>query len=689
MKKKLIIITSILLFLVSIYIYNKQNNSNTYKVNLSKFERSNNNTNAASTTKGINDALLYAKNNRYTKVVLPKGIYAIDTSISTPISMSDGSKSWTQNAKGIVVPSGIELILTGCTLQMIPTDDPYYSVISISNTNNTKITGGTILGDRDTHDYGHRINSTGTELELGSFDNSTGNTSNNDNMVRTKNYIDNFNGNTLPNEFYIIPLENTTKNTVDGGVRYIYCYDSNNNYLGIATGSNGFISKATLLPNTAKIKISFKDEKRLDAKYFISNNMTYFTHEFGNGINITASNNTTIDGTTIKDMIGDCITTFAPPVNVTVDNLKILNCTLENSRRQGISFVATGENYLVQGCNIGNINGVDPQAGIDIENYNYIRNIVIDKSNFYNNRKLDIINYNGNDIEIKNSNFDGTIGSTYGWNMNIHDNEMIFKNSSDNPKLHNATFILNTNKTDDNNAYFKIDNNIIKDYPSGGSIANLALSEFTNNKVYNTKELNISSTTHSNYFENSSLWYSSNTVTNEIFNNSTISIKHTNLNPNFNNCQFNNSLYRPALTSTSTIKDSTIINNSRSFGDTSAWWDLRNTIVFDNCDITTKYTSNIPFLNNHASNTFFRYCRLNLSRYTFCVNYGGIEFDNCDISFNNLNTDSSIVDFDKLGTNNKTNYWKFDNCTISSELPLRVNSNNLNNNTFQNNIILN
>ena len=91
--------------------------------------------------------------------------------------------------------------------------------------------------------------------------------------------------------------------------------------------------------------------------------------------------NIKIDGVTIKNCVGDCICTTAPPLKVTVDNLEVVNCTLENSRRQGISFVATGENYLIKGCNIGRINGTDPQCGIDFEHYDYVRNAVFETKN--------------------------------------------------------------------------------------------------------------------------------------------------------------------------------------------------------------------------------------------------------------------------------------------------------------------
>lgn len=358
-----------------------------YVIELDKFKISNDNTNAKDTTEGINKALEYAKNEGYKTVKLPDGHYSIDTSVVSPIVLSDGENEWTHNRQGIVMQSDMELVMTGVVLEMIPTDDPYYSIFTISNCNNSKVIGGTILGDRYDHNYGMTINRIGDELESGAFDDNTGLPIDDDTKVRTKDFIDNFNGNKLPEKFVLSVLENTTKNTVDGGVRYIYCYDEDENYIGIATGGNGFLSRTQLLPGTKKIKVAFKDEKRLDAVYYITTEDIYPTHEFGTGITITDSNNIEIRNVTIKDTTGDCIGTSAPPLEVTVDNVKIIDCTLENARRQGISLVATGENYLIQGCNIGKINGVDPQSGIDIEHYDYVKNVLIEDSNFYDNKK--------------------------------------------------------------------------------------------------------------------------------------------------------------------------------------------------------------------------------------------------------------------------------------------------------------
>lgn len=250
--------------------------------------------------------------------------------------------------------SDLTLDLTDCTLDMESVEEPYYSIITISNCKNSTIIGGIIIGDRDEHDYGMRINEFGNVFKSGDIDAATGKYIKDDEKVVTKDYINTYvdwytkKGKELPNEFSIIPLWNTTMNTVDGGCAYIYCYDEDNNYLGVAEGENGYSQKRTLLEGTKKIKISLRGEKKLDSVVALTTRDLYQTDEFGKGIVITDSDTIEINGTTVQDCIGDCIGTSAPPLKVTVYNLKIIDCTLENSSRQGISFVATGENYMVK-----------------------------------------------------------------------------------------------------------------------------------------------------------------------------------------------------------------------------------------------------------------------------------------------------------------------------------------------------
>ena len=106
--------------------------TSTYVIPLENFGIYNDDTNPTSTTEGINSALLYAKSKGYKRVKLPSGIYSIDTSVVNNIELHGiNGYNWTQRRKGISMQSDMEFIIEGATLKMIPTYDPYYSIISI------------------------------------------------------------------------------------------------------------------------------------------------------------------------------------------------------------------------------------------------------------------------------------------------------------------------------------------------------------------------------------------------------------------------------------------------------------------------------------------------------------------------------------------------------------------------------
>ena len=91
-------------------------------------------------------------------IKLPKGHYSINTSVTNPIELKDKEGStWIHNRQGIVMESNLTLDLTDCTLEMVSVEDTYYSIIAVSNWKNSTIIWGTIIGDRNKHDYGMRV----------------------------------------------------------------------------------------------------------------------------------------------------------------------------------------------------------------------------------------------------------------------------------------------------------------------------------------------------------------------------------------------------------------------------------------------------------------------------------------------------------------------------------------------------
>lgn len=652
-----------------IIIFNyKKNSTNIYVIDLVKFGIKNDNTDGIATTKGINDGLRYAKSNGFSKIKLPPGTYAIDmTEIQAknvmPYEPQYGGGMWTHNCTGIVLPSNIEFDISNCILKLVPNDKTDYSIVTFSQSDNSKLIGGLVQGDKYTHNYGLKINWDETSLESGDFNATTGEPIDDATKVRLKDYITEFTpGESLPSSFYICPFDDTTVNSVDGGVKYVYCYDINNKFLGVLGG--GFISVVTLLSGTAKIKISFKNEKRLDAKYYLTKKMSHYTYEFGFGITFTDTHNNVINTTEVKECTGDCICTTPPPCTVTVDNLTIIGCTLEDSRRQGISFTSVGTGCIVKDTKIGKISGIDPQCGIDFETEGgKITNTIIDNCEFYDNKKWDIINYNSLQIEIKNSEFTGAVATTYGTTMNIHDNKFKFKNREKNDKIFEFSGVQSINDG------IYIYNNTFED---GGCDLRGKDNKFYNNTLNNCKNalIILGDYVYDNKYYGGSVRYGGNDTnyTGEKYyncsigceNNGTLDADNNKINyRTLTNCEFNDCIVSGANTlKIFTIQNSLIYNNTISFYNSRGY-----NVTLDQCNITTEYSSNIPFIKMMSGNILYKSCTMNLGISQFLgLNYGNFTMDNCTVIFNNGFGDGNNAIFytnvTGTGNFNNNNYYK-------------------------------
>ena len=74
-----------------------------YDIDINLFGISNDNTNATSTTEGINKALIQAKSEGYNRARLPQGHYAIDTGITKQLILNPNTDAFRINAKGIII----------------------------------------------------------------------------------------------------------------------------------------------------------------------------------------------------------------------------------------------------------------------------------------------------------------------------------------------------------------------------------------------------------------------------------------------------------------------------------------------------------------------------------------------------------------------------------------------------------
>ncbi len=124
--------------------------------------------------------------------------------------------------------------------------------------------------------------------------------------------------------------------------------------------------------------------------------------EWGMGINIDNSTNIKIRGLSVESCWGDCVYVG------NAERVIIQNCTLKDSRRQGISITAAND-VKIKNCRISGIKGTAPEYAIDVEpNKNdTCRNIRIEK-NYISDCQGGILSWGGaqgasvNTIVIKN-----------------------------------------------------------------------------------------------------------------------------------------------------------------------------------------------------------------------------------------------------------------------------------------------
>lgn len=101
--------------------------------------------------------------------------------------------------------------------------------------------------------------------------------------------------------------------------------------------------------------------------------------EWGSGISIRGSRNVYIKDVNVSDMWGDGIYVGNTSKQNYSEDIKIINSTLNNNRRQGITIVSA-RNLEILDAVITNTNGTSPQCGIDIEPNNptqFLENIKI------------------------------------------------------------------------------------------------------------------------------------------------------------------------------------------------------------------------------------------------------------------------------------------------------------------------
>lgn len=170
------------------------------------------------------------------------------------------------------------------------------------------------------------------------------------------------------------------------------------------------------------------------------------TGEWGFGINLSNSNYANIENVTIKNCWGDGIYLGSENAGTGENgcaNVAIVNCLIDNNRRNGIS-VINCDKFVIDGCTISNTHGTNPQSGIDIERNhdNEITNGTIKNCTFIDNYFAHIEQENSSDNNtIENCTFK-SINNNGSGDIVCITKKLIIANCVSNPSK-KATIICN------------------------------------------------------------------------------------------------------------------------------------------------------------------------------------------------------------------------------------------------------
>ena len=367
-----------------------------YSVDIQKFDINNNGLNPIETSRGINEALAYAVENGYNKIIFPKGEYCI--SEENPITMV----------------SNLIVDLNGSTFKVNDNGLQHYTVIDFSNCSNSQLINGIILGDRETHDYktiegshewtcgivfnncdncildnvtissfpGYGISSslgenlsdliigvTKENLSIGNI-NDKGKLNNKKGTIRT---IDPLNISNVGGEFELGYNKGYMGYPYMQSKEYLsYFYDENMKFISKVDNCKQY--KKVLIPDNAKyVHFVFKQD---------------YVPERGD---------TDFNGTTVF------LTNYSSPNNITIKN-----CLIEKNKSLGMG-ICGGYNWNIDNNVFKENGGGAPGYAIDLEDgWEYMDSFLFKNNKFIENNN-DIVSCAGDNIIFENNSFTSTV----------------------------------------------------------------------------------------------------------------------------------------------------------------------------------------------------------------------------------------------------------------------------------------
>ncbi|MDN4526714.1 right-handed parallel beta-helix repeat-containing protein [Fictibacillus fluitans] len=359
-----------------------------YVLELQRWNVKNDGTDAPNTSKGINAALVWAAQQNYTEVVLPKGTYLIDE--TNPIQ-----------------PQSYQTLNLGsATLRIRDNGLPGYSIVSFrSKQQYSRVTNGKIEGDRYSHNYssgGTHEFGVGVELKYGvknitvdqlEIYNTTG-----DGVIAITSY----GGISSAMDAIARNLElggiNTRTGIPETNPKRIRTRDkipmvpqiTNVGFFGLFGDSYGGIGRE-ITTDTYDMIFYKSDDSFLSS----ATDLHFFdTVEIPQGASYAKA---TLHQATLPSTTGNTLTIRTPEFPT---HCYIEKCNLHHCRRLGVAICGV-KHFYVRNCEIHHISGTAPAGAIDIEDgYDINQFIYIEENNIFDNSAYNIIAVAGRHITI-------------------------------------------------------------------------------------------------------------------------------------------------------------------------------------------------------------------------------------------------------------------------------------------------
>jgi hypothetical protein len=403
---------------------------------------SNNGTSPIETTKGFNDALVWASQNNYETFIVPAGTYLIRK-----------GEPYDPAARINMVSNMTFLLEDGAILQKETNGKEHYDLLYIaSDVQNVNLRGGIYRGDKDTHDYSQRDN----PYSVGTHESGCG-----IRLEGAKNIIiedivsEKFTGDGL---------------TISGTGQLI------NEFYKESFESGGIDDSGQLIADSTKIRIRQISKMNFNNPIFnkirtiqlsnpqkLSKSIPYdlfFYQEDGQFLTSVKNRRIGWDLIEVPQKAYYFIAVLHSPiiptgvyiefwVKAVSRDIVVKNSKFAFSRRQGIT-VGGAEDVLITNNLIHDIKGIAPQSGIDVEggvgeNGYANKKIYIKENKLFNNHSYDLILFDGQEAVVE-GNYFGSVGTIGLAISSPFTGAYVKDNTFDGTRIvayHDATFINN------------------------------------------------------------------------------------------------------------------------------------------------------------------------------------------------------------------------------------------------------